>query len=366
MRRLTPAFRYVDDAVGERRSGLANADGAPLTLTVERWSDAGRVARLGALAVARVTEIAPQFAGAFVDFGLDPPGFLPFKGGHTPKGLHQGALIRVEIAAEAQPPAWGGKGPRVRRAPGVAEGPPRLLSPPPDARGDGEAHSAVADLPPREARDVADRAVEEALARIVPLPGGGDLALEPTRAFWAVDVDAGGHMGARDRASAARAVNRVASAEIARQAALRSLGGVMVVDMITTPDRDGAAQIRAGLEAAFAALAVKADIAFVSRSGLVAMTLPRRRRAVHELATDRDGALTDETLALMGLRALETAGAAARGAPRLTLRLAPGPGRWLEADTIGWRDALHQRLGPRFALDVDAAAPRETREVFCP
>ncbi len=361
-RRLTPAFHYADEAVGERRSGLMNADGEPLTLRIERWSDKTRLARLGAPAVGRVTAMAPQFSGAFVDVGLDPPGFLAFKGGKTPKGLHEGALIRVEVAGEAQPSAWGGKGPRLRRAPGTAAGAPRVLDRPDQ---DLQASDGWPDVPPREARKAADRAEDEALATVALLPGGGDIAMEPTRAFWAVDVDAGGRVGPSDHRRAARAVNLAAAAELARHAALRSLGGLVVVDFITTRSRDDAMELHAILSGACALLGVKADVAPLSRSSLCELSLARRRQPVHERLTHPGGALTDETVALRGLRALESAGVAARGAPRLTLRLAPGPYAWLDADEVGWRAALYDRLGPRFAIAVAPHAAHHVVDVVC-
>lgn len=365
MRALVPAARFDDDAVGERRAGLVDAEGRPLTLAVERWSERGRVAGLGQAAIGRVAEIAPAFSGAFVDIGLEPMGFLPFRGGATPKGLHEGAWVRVEIAAEAQPPAWGGKGPRLRRLPGTGEGPARLL--PVDARlaCDGLAAGAadLPALPPAEARAAADRAVEEAFAPVVGLPGGGDMALAPTRGFWAVDVDAGGRAGPRDRERFVRDANAAAAVELARQAALRGLAGMIVADFITPRAKDGPAALRAALETAFAALGLKADVAPVSRSALAVVTTPRGRRPLHERLTLPGGAETDETIALRGLRALEAAGQAARGAPRLLLTLARGPHSWLAAEAIPWRAALTARLGSRFALEERAEMDRARVDV---
>ncbi|MEQ8965694.1 MAG: ribonuclease E/G [Azospirillaceae bacterium] len=73
-----------------------------------------------------------------------------------------------------------------------------------------------------------DSALGEALAPEVPLPGGGRLTIEPTRALVAIDVDTG---GAQDKA----AVDRAAVDAVARHLRLRALGGLIVVDFVTDP-----------------------------------------------------------------------------------------------------------------------------------
>lgn len=81
--------------------------------------------------------------------------------------------------------------------------------------------------------EIADR-LPGLLAPECPLPGGGSLVIEPTRALVAVDVNAG---AARDAASA----NLEAAAELPRQLRLRNLGGLVVVDFIAA-GRKGRAQ----------------------------------------------------------------------------------------------------------------------------
>jgi ribonuclease E/ribonuclease G len=81
----------------------------------------------------------------------------------------------------------------------------------------------------REPTDIADR-LPDLLDPDVPLPGGGSMAIEPTRALVAVDVDAG---SGRDAAAA----NLAAAAELPRQLRLRNLGGLVVVDFIPAGKR---------------------------------------------------------------------------------------------------------------------------------
>ncbi len=77
-------------------------------------------------------------------------------------------------------------------------------------------------------------AVQQALEPVVPLAGGGSLAIETTRAAVAVDVDGGGR---RD----ALALDLEAAGRIAREVRLRGLGGLILIDFV---DLDRAAQRR--------------------------------------------------------------------------------------------------------------------------
>ncbi len=65
----------------------------------------------------------------------------------------------------------------------------------------------------------------------VPLPAGGSIVIEPTRALTAIDVNAGA-------ASDPVQVNRQAARAIARQLRLRNIGGIVVVDFISMKRRD--------------------------------------------------------------------------------------------------------------------------------
>jgi hypothetical protein len=61
------------------------------------------------------------------------------------------------------------------------------------------------------------------------LPGGGSLAIEPTRALTAIDVDLGERKGA-DAKRVTRQANLAALAESARLLRLKGLGGLVVLD----------------------------------------------------------------------------------------------------------------------------------------
>jgi Ribonuclease G/E len=98
------------------------------------------------------------------------------------------------------------------------------------------------------ARTGADDLVAELLNPVAGLPGGGFMAIEPTRALVAVDVNTG-----PDTSPAAGLKANIAAArDLPRQLRLRGLGGQVVVGFAPMPKRDRAAldqQIRAAFRA---------------------------------------------------------------------------------------------------------------------
>ncbi|MCC5989609.1 MAG: ribonuclease E/G [Pararhodobacter sp.] len=77
-------------------------------------------------------------------------------------------------------------------------------------------------------------AIEQLLQSELALPGGASMAIEPTRALVAVDVNTGA-----DTSPAAGLKACIAAArELPRQLRLRGLGGLVVIDLAPCPKRD--------------------------------------------------------------------------------------------------------------------------------
>ncbi len=74
--------------------------------------------------------------------------------------------------------------------------------------------------------------VYETASPVVPLENGGSLVIEHTEAMTVVDVNTGSYVGENNLEETVFAVNLAAAREIARQARLRNVGGIVVVDFI--------------------------------------------------------------------------------------------------------------------------------------
>lgn len=120
------------------------------------------------------------------------------------------------------------------------KGPPELLveapgahdlawrewsDPAPDAVEEGEGSFAMLGI---------DAMIDDLRGAEVPLPGGGFMAVEPTRALVAVDVNTGA-----DTSPAAGLKASIAAArELPRQLRLRGLGGQITIDFAPVPKKD--------------------------------------------------------------------------------------------------------------------------------
>ena len=92
------------------------------------------------------------------------------------------------------------------------------------------------------------------------------------------------------------------------------------------------------------------DVLPMSPFGLIELVRQRTGRAIAEVLNAGQGEASTETLALAALRRLEREAVANR-ASQLTLRTSPETALCLEADAMGWRAAMTDRIGPRFALE---------------
>ena len=305
---------YLDRAPGESRA-VVLLDGRPERLLIQRAGDPpGQV--LGARSIARVRRIERSLVSAFLDLGEGPEAILPLTGAAA--RLAEGAAVEVAIAAQARR----GKGAGARLI-GPAEGAPRLLAPAPSLIERLQAFApGQTVLEDAQAREAADDAEDAVLGIEHALPGGGSIAIEPTRALTAIDVDLGAAGG--DARQAARRTNLAAIAQAARLLRLKSLGGLIIFDLIGA-SHDGAA-LTAAVKAAFEPDQPGVSIGPVNRFGVLQLTLPRRAPAGCRIIVRRRWA---------GLghdhRAAAAAGAGARGQGRRRRAagrpLRPGCGR---------------------------------------
>lgn len=111
----------------------------------------------------------------------------------------------------------------------------------------------------------------------VPLPGGGHMMIEPTRALVAVDVNTG-----PDTSPAAGMKANVAAArDLPRQLRLRGLGGQVVVDFAPMPKKDRAT-LEQVLRAAFRGESAETSLAGWTPLGLYEIVRKRDRQPLTE------------------------------------------------------------------------------------
>lgn len=346
---------WIDAAIGETREALVR-DGRPIALRIARASDEGRRARWGEVYCARVREIDRRRRGAFVDLGLsDQHGFLPLgEDGRVRMkrervALTEGAGVIVSVTREAAR----NKNPVVDlQATGHDGEAPHLID-----RHDADAELVLAKPADAAMRAKLDAAIEDALARTAPIPGGGALTIEPTAALVAVDVDAGGRQGSGDPERFALDLNIAAAFEAARQIRLRNLAGLIAIDFVSLRAKSHAKQLEEAVRAAFAEDPWSVQFGALSRFGVFDLARAQLRTPLQEQLRDPDGRLSVETVALMALRAVEREARAQTGR-QIACTVAPEVKAWLDAGQIDWRSELSNRIGMRWTIDA-APGPRD-------
>jgi len=346
---------WIDAAIGETREALVR-EGRPIALRIARASDAGARARWGELYCARVREVDARRRGAFLDLGLrEHGGFLPLgEDGRVRLGkrdrvrVQEGAGVVVAVTREAAR----GKSPVVDlQETGHNGEAPHLI-----ARHDADEELVLARPGDAQVRAKLDAAIEDALSRIAPIPGGGVIAIEPTDALVAIDVDAGSRQGSGDPERFALDLNIAAAQEAARQIRLRNLGGVIAIDFVNLRGKAQRKALEDGVRAAFAGDPWTIQFGGLSQFGVFELARAQLRAPLHEQMRDGDGRLSAETVALMALRAIEREARASSGR-QIACTVAPDVKAWLDNTEIGWRAEMSNRIGMRWTLD---AAPKDT------
>lgn len=339
----------IDEAVGETRRVLLDSGRRPFRIDIERWSERGARAKLDEVRWGRLGARTPGGRGWFVDLGLDDDGVLET----ARAGLAEGQMVCVRVKSEA----WAEKGPVLSLADikQTVSAPPQpgllaAAASDPFLRG----VEVIAAMVGREAREAIDAAIDEGLARVAAVPGGGDISIERTRALTAIDVDAGDRKASgADAEMFARNLNLAAAAEAARQISLRGIAGLVAVDFAGMDQRKNRKAVSDAFRDALASwLGRSSEVLDLSVLGVCEAAIARRQRPL----VDAHHASPAEREALDAIRELESVGRIDGGA-RLRGRVSSDAMAWLEADSIGWKKALGDRIGMRWSLDAVARRP---------
>lgn len=346
MTRLTRLL--VHRTPGETRAVAFDRNDRPFRLFLQRWDGEGGPLRCGDRIEARLRRRAEDQGGAFFeDLGRGEEVFVRTRDAGK---LTEGAAACLEIVAEAR------MGKLARGKP--VEAPDEEAGSALD-RWASRLNAKVTEASGIDDYDRIESAFDEALADWCPLPGGGNIGIERTRALTAVDIDTAGRQGKGSAGARAFSVNREAVAETARQLSLRNLGGLVVIDCISPITAATSDKLRHGLTRAFADYSErKIDALRPSAFGLLEAQLEWAEAPIADRLLDENGVITAETelLALFRAAARETA-ANRSGFYRLTLS-----GRALPA-YIARRKQCDQLLKEAFSGRVSIASGKGEKSV---
>ncbi|AGX87897.1 Rne/Rng family ribonuclease [Candidatus Symbiobacter mobilis] len=127
--------------------------------------------------------------------------------------------------------------------------------------------------------------IETAYARTVTLPGGGAIVIDHTEALVSIDVNSARAIKGSDIEETALRTNLEAAEEVARQARLRDLGGLIVIDFIDMEESRNRREVETRLRDSLRQDRARVQFGTISRFGLMEMSRQRLRPALSEGAS---------------------------------------------------------------------------------
>jgi len=127
--------------------------------------------------------------------------------------------------------------------------------------------------------------IETAYARTVTLPSGGAIVIDHTEALVSIDVNSARAIKGGDIEETATRTNLEAADEVARQARLRDLGGLIVIDFIDMEESRNRREVENRLRDALRQDRARVQFASISKFGLMEMSRQRLRPALSEGAS---------------------------------------------------------------------------------
>lgn len=124
--------------------------------------------------------------------------------------------------------------------------------------------------------------IETAYSRIVNLPSGGAIVIDQTEALVAVDVNSARAIKGGDIEETATRTNLEAADEVARQARLRDLGGLIVIDFIDMEESKNRREVENRLRDALRQDRARVQFGSISKFGLLEMSRQRLKPTLSE------------------------------------------------------------------------------------
>lgn len=122
-----------------------------------------------------------------------------------------------------------------------------------------------------------EKQIETAYQRVVTLPSGGSIVIDPTEALISIDVNSSKATGGKDIEETAFNTNVEAANEIARQLRLRDIGGLIVIDFIDMGSINNQREVGHSLRNALRSDRARVRIGNITRFGLMEMSRQRLR-----------------------------------------------------------------------------------------
>jgi ribonuclease E len=127
--------------------------------------------------------------------------------------------------------------------------------------------------------------IETAYSRTVQLPSGGAIVIDQTEALVAVDVNSARSIKGGDIEETATRTNLEAADEVARQARLRDLGGLVVIDFIDMDESKNRREVENRLRDALRQDRARVQFGSISKFGLLEMSRQRLKPMLSEGAS---------------------------------------------------------------------------------
>jgi len=131
-----------------------------------------------------------------------------------------------------------------------------------------------------------EQELRDLFKRRCDLPSGGYLIIEPTEALVSIDVNSGRYTGKKDPEKTILKTNLEAAREVARQARLRDLGGIIVCDFIDMETKSSRDKVLQELRTHLGRDRARTKAFAVSDLGLIEMTRQRVRQSHLQNMTD--------------------------------------------------------------------------------
>src|SRR5215831_9842950 len=174
-----------------------------------------------------------------------------------------------------------------------------------------------------------EQELRDLFKRRCDLPSGGYLIIEPTEALVSIDVNSGRYTGKKDPEKTILKTNLEAAREVARQARLRDLGGIIVCDFIDMETKSSRDKVLQELRTHLGRDRARTKAFAVSDLGLIEMTRQRVRQSHLQNMTDpcptchgTGRVFTAETIARRVERSVRRAGLEGRKDP-IVVRVHP-------------------------------------------